>query len=59
VYINPDDTQSIADGVKRVLEDEILRSDLIERGYRRVKEFTWEKTARETLRIFDEILGKN
>jgi glycosyltransferase involved in cell wall biosynthesis len=59
VYINPDDTQSIADGVKRALEDEILRSDLIERGYRRVKEFTWEKTARETLRIFDEILGKN
>lgn len=57
VYVDPNDTQSIAAGMQRVLSDETLRSDLIERGLRRAKNFTWEKTARETLKVFDEILG--
>ena len=59
VYVDPDDIGSIAGGIRRVLSDEHLRSDLIERGCRRVKEFTWEKTARETLKVFDEILGEH
>ena len=57
VYVDPNDTQSIAAGMQRVLSDETLRSDLIERGLRRAKNFTWEKTAGETLKVFDEILG--
>jgi len=57
LYVDPNDTQSIAAGMQRVLSDETLRSDLIERGLRRVKNFTWEKTAGETLKVFDEIMG--
>jgi len=57
VYVDPNDIQSIAAGMQRVLSDETLRSDLIERGLRRAKNFTWEKTAGETLKVFDEILG--
>ena len=57
MYVDPNDIQSIAAGMQRVLSDETLRSDLIERGLRRAKNFTWEKTARETLKVFDEILG--
>jgi len=57
VYVDPNDTQSISAGMQRVLSDETLRSDLIERGLRRAKNFTWEKTAGETLKVFDEILG--
>ena len=57
LYVDPNDTQSISAGMQRVLSDETLRSDLIERGLRRAKNFTWEKTAGETLKVFDEILG--
>ena len=57
LYVDPNDTQSIAAGMQRVLSDETLRSDLIERGLRRAKNFTWEKTAGETLKVFDEIMG--
>lgn len=57
VYIDPNDIQSIAAGMQRVLSDETLRSDLIERGLQRAKNFTWEKTAGETLKVFDEIMG--
>jgi glycosyltransferase involved in cell wall biosynthesis len=58
VYVDPNKTESIASGIQLVLTDEHLRSNLIERGYRRVKEFTWEKTAKETLEVFDEILRR-
>jgi glycosyltransferase involved in cell wall biosynthesis len=57
IYVDPNDTQSIAAGMQRALSDETLRSDLIERGLRRAKNFTWEKTARDTLEVFDEVMS--
>jgi len=57
IYVDPNDTQGIAAGMQRALSDETLRRGLIERGLRRAKNFTWEKTARETLEVFDEVMG--
>lgn len=57
IYVDPNDTESIAAGMQRALSDETFRRDLIERGLRRAKNFTWEKTARETLEVFDEVMG--
>jgi glycosyltransferase involved in cell wall biosynthesis len=31
-----------------------FRAELIRRGYERIKEFSWEKTAQETLKILTE-----
>ena len=58
VYVDPNDTESIANGIQRVLSDDRVRKDLIERGLGRAKDFTWEKTARETLKVFDEVLSQ-
>jgi glycosyltransferase involved in cell wall biosynthesis len=41
----------------RVLLDEELRRSLIEKGTERTKLFTWERTARETLSVFAEVLN--
>ena len=57
-YVDPNDTQSIAEGIAKVLTDGSLRQDLVERGLRRASAFTWEKTARETLQVFDQVLAE-
>ena len=34
-----------------------LREQYIRKGFDRVKEFTWERTARETLAVYQKTLG--
>ena len=54
-YINPYEVESITEGIDRVLKDNSLRSSLISRGLERAKQFTWEKSAKEYLRVFEEV----
>ncbi|HIE12725.1 MAG TPA: glycosyltransferase family 1 protein [Desulfotomaculum sp.] len=56
VYVDPYDVEDIARGIYRVLADEGLRRRLREKGLARAKLFTWEKTARKTLEVFEEVL---
>jgi glycosyltransferase involved in cell wall biosynthesis len=55
LYIDPLDVESIGDAILRVLTDENLRRDLIEKGFRNAKRFSWEKTARETLTVLESL----
>lgn len=40
------DVSAIADAVRRISTDAVLRRDLVERGHRRVKDFDWTRTAK-------------
>lgn len=55
VYVDPEDVESIANGLERVVSDERLRKDLIQKGLLHVKKFSWEKTAEETLKVLEEV----
>ncbi|MEA1928339.1 MAG: glycosyltransferase family 1 protein [Candidatus Auribacterota bacterium] len=57
IIIDPDREDSIAGAIGRLWDSETLRSELREKGLRRAKEFSWEKTARETLRVYEELVG--
>jgi glycosyltransferase involved in cell wall biosynthesis len=46
LLFDPNDTVAIAEAIDRVWRDDTLRSGLIERGRQRVRERTWERTAR-------------
>lgn len=48
----------IAEAMHKVLTDENLRKDLIEKGRKRARQFSWEKTARETLSVYKKACGK-
>lgn len=52
VYFDPEDNDAIADAVERVLTDEVLRNDLIGKGTERLRHFSCDKTARQTLDIY-------
>jgi len=56
-YVNPYDVESIAEGIHKVLTDEALRQNLIKKGIERVKLFSWEKAAKEHLKVFEEVLS--
>jgi glycosyltransferase involved in cell wall biosynthesis len=41
----------------RLLTEDPLRAEWSERGLKRARELTWEKTARETRRVYAEVVG--
>jgi len=50
--VDPHDVNLIADGIEKILRGP---KGFIEKGLERVKEFSWEKTAKETLAIYKEV----
>jgi len=52
VYVNPESAESIANGLLRVLKmDRLEYNNLVRKGLKRIKEFSWQKCARETLNV--------
>ncbi len=54
VYFDPEDPDQMSVIIERMLEDQGLREDLVARGRERVRDFTWEKCAEETLNVFEK-----
>ena len=51
------DVSAIADAILRMTTDADLRRALIERGYRRVKDFDWERTAKAYRAVYRRAAG--
>jgi glycosyltransferase involved in cell wall biosynthesis len=57
VLVEPTSVDSIVEGLQRVLGDESLRAQLIERGYQRSRGFTWQRCAEQTLGVLANAVG--
>jgi glycosyltransferase involved in cell wall biosynthesis len=55
LYIDPTNVDDIAEKIKKLISDEKLREDLIAKGEKQIKKFSWEKTAKETLEVLTKI----
>ncbi len=55
LMINPHDIDGLTVAMWRVLTEEDLRQDLIERGLKRATKFSWEETARKTLEVYHKV----
>ena len=51
LFVNSKNPVQIAQAVKNIIDDKNLRDKLVQAGYENVKRFSWEKCARETLKI--------
>ncbi len=51
-YIDPHSPESIADGLRRILQDESYREALAARGLSHAAGFTWRRCAQETLEAY-------
>ncbi len=57
LYVNPLSTESIADAIVKILNDEPLRQKLIAAGRERNKLFTWQKTAQKVIKVYEKLAG--
>jgi glycosyltransferase involved in cell wall biosynthesis len=56
-YFNPKDVSDMATKINEVLTDDALRQELIKRGYKQVKKYSWERMAQQTLEVYKKALG--
>ncbi len=56
--ISPTDVQALARSIIEILSDENERRQLARTGQQRASMFSWEKTARATLAVYDEALER-
>jgi glycosyltransferase involved in cell wall biosynthesis len=55
LYFDPNDNDSVADAIERVVTDEALRDSLRQKGNLRLQDFSCDKTARQTLEIYKSL----
>lgn len=54
ILVDPYNVNSIADGIEEALKKP---KTLIDKGLKRVKDFSWEKTAKETLNVYTQVVN--
>ncbi|MEA2113120.1 MAG: glycosyltransferase family 1 protein [Patescibacteria group bacterium] len=50
-FVSPKNIEQTAEMMYKIISDKELKDDLIEKGFQNIKRFSWEKCARETLKI--------
>ena len=56
LLIDPNDSIQLADTILKVISDSQFRSQLIDKGQERAKLYSWERTAKETLKAYRSLL---
>lgn len=56
--IDPENSEELIFGLRRLTEDAALRAELVSRGLRRASQFTWEKAVGETWNVYRELMDE-
>ena len=59
LLVDPRSVDALASALGRLLTDDALRADLRRRGLARAAEFSWERTARETLSVYEKVAARS
>ena len=55
IYVDPYDSESIANGMQQLVEDSNLRLKLIEKGIVHIQKFSWDKSAKKIWKILEKV----
>jgi glycosyltransferase involved in cell wall biosynthesis len=58
ILADPMKAESIAEGIRLILERSDVREKHIRLGFERVAGFTWERTAGETMKLYERVLSE-
>jgi glycosyltransferase involved in cell wall biosynthesis len=58
ILVDPRDVNAIAAAIRRVLEELDLATGLRAKGLARARQFTWERTARETIAVYKKVMSR-
>ena len=57
LFVDPLSYKDISKAIEKIVTDEKLRSDYIQKGLQRVKSFTWKAAAKKLLSIYETTFG--
>jgi glycosyltransferase involved in cell wall biosynthesis len=56
LLVNPEDADELAGAIRRLLEDDQLRTELIRKGKAQAAQFSWSQTALQTWQVYRQVL---
>lgn len=56
LHVDPEDVRAISQAVDAILQDDNLSSELISKGAKRIKRFSWKRCAEETIETYEKAL---
>jgi glycosyltransferase involved in cell wall biosynthesis len=59
LYFNPNDTDSIAKAINKVLTDKNLRLELIQKGHKQHDKYSWKRMAQETQEVYRNVISRD
>lgn len=57
-YFDPKDVDDMARVIDKVISDKVLRKQLIAKGAKRAKKYSWRRMAEQTLAIYKQVLSQ-
>ena len=57
IMVDPYDTDNLARAMRQVLTNSELRGDMVRKGLEQSKKFSWEKAAKQTQEVYNEVGG--
>ena len=57
LLVNPESIGEMAEAMQTVASNESLQNDLRTRGRARAKQFTWDRTARQTIEVYRKAMA--
>lgn len=55
LYVDPENVNEIAEKMYKLVINKEIRHEMIQKGKKQVAKFSWEKSAKETLKVLEEI----
>lgn len=56
ILVNPNSVHEIKEAIEKV-QDKNIRNDMIKKGLEQAKKFSWEKAARETIEVYEDVIS--
>jgi len=57
ITADPHDSETLAQAIRHVVTDRAFHETLVQKGLARAKEFTWRRTAQETMKLYQSLLS--
>lgn len=55
IKVDPDDIDGTANALLKILIDEHLKQELVSKGFKQVRRFSWQRVANETLKVYKSV----
>jgi len=58
ILVDPQNAESIIQGVKKILTNDKINSDLVKKGFLNIKRFSWQSCAQQSLQTLEKLASR-